>query len=242
MNILVIGDIHGNVEAFQAVLDHAGSQGFQQVWCLGDIVGYGPDPGACLDLLSGYSPLTVAGNHDLAAVGLLAMETFNYYAAEACRWTARNLSKSQKAYLQELPLVQTQETFTLVHGSLRDPVWEYLVHEEAAVANFQLLSTLCCLVAHSHIPFVCRENDQRTLFECLPEGVVVPLNRSRVVINPGSVGQPRDGDPRAAYILYDVDAGTIVLHRVSYDIPATQEKMARTGLPTPLIVRLAMGR
>ena len=242
MNILIIGDIHSNLEAFQAVLDDARNQGFEAVWCLGDIVGYGPDPGACLDLLLDYSPLAIVGNHDRAAVGLLALDTFNNYAAEACRWTASNLSEAQKDYLRELPLVRTEETFTLVHGSLREPVWEYLVHEEAALATLGLLRTDHCLVAHSHLPFMCRESHGRPLFEHLPEDVAVSLGQSRVIINPGSVGQPRDGDPRAAYILYDTDAGTISLHRVRYDVPATQEKMTRAGLPAPLIARLAVGR
>ena len=238
MATLIIGDIHSNLEAFQSVLDHAG---FQEVWCLGDIVGYGPDPGACLDLLMDHSPTAVAGNHDRAAVGLLSLETFNHYAAEACRWTTSNLSEAQQAYLRELPLVLNKDPFTLVHGSLRDPVWEYLVHQEAALGTFRLLETQRCLVAHSHIPFVCRESNQHPLFEPLPEGVALPLGEDHVIINPGSVGQPRDGDARAAYVLYDADAETVTLHRVSYDIAATQEKMARAGLPEPLITRLAAG-
>ena len=242
MATLIIGDIHGNMEAFQAILDHAGDHGgFQEVWSLGDIVGYGPDPGACLDLLLDHSPIAVAGNHDRAAVGLLGLETFSHYAAEACRWTASNLSEAQQSYLRELPLVLTRGAFTLVHGSLRDPVWEYLVHPEAAQTTFGLLETQRCLVAHSHIPFVCREGTQRPLFERLPEVVALPLGQGHVIINPGSVGQPRDGDPRAAYVLYDADADTVTLHRVSYDIAVTQEKMARAGLPEPLITRLAAG-
>ncbi len=241
---LVVGDIHGNLEAFQAVLkDAAGHGGFQELWCLGDAVGYGPDPGPCVDLLRDYLPLTVAGNHDRAAVGLLGLEEFNPYAAQACRWTAENLSETQKAYLQGLPLVATHGEFTLAHGSLRDPVWEYLLDPEAAQATFELLKTTHCLVAHSHIPFICQESGGAPVFKRLPVGVGVPLeSMSRVIVNPGSVGQPRDGDPRAAYMLYDSDARKMALFRVAYDVAATQEKMRRAQLPLPLIDRLAVGR
>ena len=243
MKVLVMGDIHSNLEAFQAVLAHAESNGgFHAIWCLGDVVGYGPDPGPCLALLQQYSPTVVAGNHDRASVGLLGLEEFNYYAAEACRWTSASLSGPQRDYLTELPLVSHQEPFTLVHGSLRDPVWEYLVDAEAARATFALLTTRHCLVAHSHIPFVCLEREGLPGFERLPVGAAVALGETRVVVNPGSVGQPRDGDPRAAYILYDTDAGTITHQRVEYDIPATQKKMAAAGLSYPLIARLAVGR
>lgn len=243
MRALVVSDIHGNLEAFHAVLEDAGAQGgYDEVWCLGDIVGYGPDPGPCLDLLCNLSPVVVAGNHDRAAAGLLGLETFNPYAAESCRWTAANLSQTQIAYLRGLPLVQIQGASTLVHGSLRAPDWEYLVHEEAALATFALLQTSHCFVAHSHVPFLCREVDRRAIFERLPEGVPVSIHQGRLILNPGSVGQPRDRDARAAYVLYDTDAGTVILHRVAYDIPVTQEKMLRAGLPVPLITRLAVAR
>ncbi len=243
MNVLILGDIHGNLEAFHAVLGHATRiGGFQEVWCLGDVVGYGPDPGACVELLQEHSPVTVAGNHDRAAVGLLSLETFNHYAAEACRWTASNLSEAQQAYLKELPLVLNKDPFTLVHGSLRDPVWEYLVDAEAAQATLALLKTRHCLVAHSHIPFLCREGSPYPLFERLPEAKPVLLPQGRAVVNPGSVGQPRDGDPRAAYILYDTDAGSVTIHRVEYEIRATQRRMAEARLPVPLIMRLPLGQ
>ncbi|MEK7777580.1 MAG: metallophosphoesterase family protein [Chloroflexota bacterium] len=243
MKALILGDIHGNLEAFQAVLGHAARmEGFQEVWCLGDVVGYGPDPGACVDLLQEQSPVTVAGNHDRAAVGLLGLDEFNPYAAEACRWTASKLSETQKTYLRGLPLVLTQGPFTLVHGSLRDPVWEYLLDAEAAQATLALLQTRRCLVAHSHIPFLCRDGSPYPLFERLPEAKPMPLGQGRAVVNPGSVGQPRDGDPRAAYILYDADAGSVTLHRVEYEIRATQRKMAEARLPAPLIMRLPLGR
>ncbi len=243
MNVLIVGDIHSNLEAFQAVLDDAAARGgFNEVWCLGDIVGYGPDPAACVDLLRRYSPIAVAGNHDRASVGLLGLESFNDYAAFACRWTALNLSEEQIAYLKWLPLVHAQGSSTMVHGSLRDPVWEYLLRPEAAIATFNLLQTSRCLVAHSHIPFICRADQELPAFQRLTEGTPVALGDARLILNPGSVGQPRDGDPNAAYVRYDDTTDTATLHRVKYDISTTQEKMVRAGLPEPLIARLAFGQ
>lgn len=243
MRVLLIGDIHSNLEALRQVLDHAHDNGgFHSVWCLGDIVGYGPDPIACLDIIRDLTPTVVAGNHDRAAAGLIPIDTFNEYAAEACRWTTRSLDQGHIDYLKALPLSHTEGSFTMVHGSLRDPVWEYLVDQQAALATFGLLETGRCLVAHSHIPFVCRESEDGPQFERLPEGVATPLGQGRTIVNPGSVGQPRDGDPRAAYILLDTGLATVTLHRISYDIPTTQEKMARADLPAPLIDRLSLGR
>ena len=242
MRILIVGDIHSNLEAFQSVLNHAEGQGsFQKVWCLGDTVGYGPDPGPCIDLLLQHTPLNVAGNHDHGSVGLVSLDAFNPYAAFACRWTALNLSEEQKAYLKNLPLTQTEEAFTMAHGSLRDPIWEYLLDQEAATATFHLLKTLRCLVAHSHIPFICVDAPRGPAFLPLPEGKPMPLKDQRIILNPGSVGQPRDGDPRASYVMYDDSTQSVTLHRVEYDIPATQEKMAHAKLPEPLITRLALG-
>lgn len=243
MRILILGDIHSNLEAFQAVLQRAEDRGdFDKVWCLGDTVGYGPDPGPCLDLLRQYNPVNIAGNHDHAAVGLVGLDAFNPLAASACQWTARNLSEEQKAYLKSLPLTHTEGSFTLAHGSLRDPLWEYLVNPEAASATFLLLKTLRCLVSHSHVPFLCQENQGSPTFYQLPGSAPVALEDHRVILNPGSVGQPRDGDPRASFVLYDEDTNSIVLHRVDYPIAVTQQKMLHIGLPAELALRLEYGR
>ncbi len=242
MRILILGDVHGNLEALQAVLRHAeGQEGFEAMWCLGDTVGYGPDPGPCLDLLAQHAPLNVAGNHDYGAVGMADLAAFNDNAALACRWTAAQLSEAHKAYLKSLPTTLVHQGFTMAHGSLRDPIWEYLVTREAASATFQLLQTRRCLVSHSHVPFLCQETARGPDFGLLREGVSQEMPAQRLILNPGSVGQPRDGDPRASYLLLNDATQSVTLHRVAYDIPVTQKKMAMAGLPEALIRRLALG-
>ena len=197
MRALIVADIHSNLEAFQAVLDDAAIRGgFGEIWCLGDVVGYGPNPGECIDLLRRHSYSCVAGNHDLAAAGTLSTEDFNSHAAFAAHWTAAQLVSEHAQFLSSLPEVVNKEEFTLVHGSLRLPVHEYLMSNESARGTFQLLLSRFCLVGHSHIPFVCREGALQNDFEPFPEDYPHHLGEERLIINPGGVGQPRDGDPR----------------------------------------------
>ena len=243
MRALILGDIHANLEAFHAVVEDARHRGgFDEVWCLGDVVGYGPDPVACTELLRRQKHVCVVGNHDLAAIGRLDVGDFNPHAAAANRWTARRLRPEDVVYLLQLPEKLHVGCFTLVHGSLRHPIWEYLLSAEAAGATFELLDTACCLVGHSHVPFLCRETSQGYLFEEFAEGESFPLKEERWIVNPGAVGQPRDGDPRSSYAIYDDEEGSLVRHRVEYDIATTQEKMRRAGLPGVLIRRLSYGR
>ena len=243
MRALIVSDVHSNLEAFRSVVVHASSNGgFHQIWQLGDLVGYGPDPGGCIDLLQEYDHLGVAGNHDMAAVGRLGLELFNPYAATAVRWTRTQLSDDHKDYLRKLPLRVEANDFTAVHGSPRDPVWEYVVSRDTAIANFGHFSTRRCLVGHSHLPFICRLRDSGAEFLDFPVNVAMALGSERCIINPGSVGQPRDGVPTASYAIYDSDAGTITHQRSAYDIPGTQQKMRERGLPGYLIDRLAEGR
>ena len=242
MRALILSDIHSNLEAFRAVLDDALAKGgFDEVWCLGDTVGYGPDPGECIELLRRQSCICVVGNHDLAAVGRLSTSDFNSHAAFAAQWTASQLVPEHGQFLASLPEIARREGFTLVHGSLRVPVLEYLVSVEVAIATFQLLESRFCLVGHSHIPFICREGDSECTFERFPEGDPVHLGEERLIINPGGVGQPRDGDPRPSYVIYDSDEGTLQRNRVVYEIATTQQKMRQAGLPEPLILRLDRG-
>ncbi len=256
MRAIILSDIHSNLEALEAVLTDAQARGgFQEVWCLGDTVGYGPDPGPCLDLLcpsaEGLRPSAegprchnlriVAGNHDHAAVGKLDVTEFNAAAAAAARWTAGQLSPAHAAFLAGLPLVVTQGAFTLVHGSLRAPLWEYLLEPEAALGTLERLTTRYCLVGHSHIPFICRENQGLPQFVEFTEDWTFTLGEERWIINPGGVGQPRDRDPRPSYAIYDSLPGTVARHRVTYPIAQTQEKMRRAGLPQTLIQRLDFG-
>ena len=244
MRIAIISDIHANLAAFEAVLAHAGAAGrVDALWCLGDTVGYGPHPNECVALLRSYEHRAVAGNHDLAACGKMGTEDFNDAAAQAAQWTAEQLSTSSRAYLTELPLIVTEGDFTLVHGSLRWPEWEYLLSSEQAQAHLELQTTPYGLVGHSHLPFVC-ESDGSTPPRLVPaaDGDRVELGERRLILNPGGAGQPRDGDPRAPYALYDSDEGGVTYYRVEYNIESTQHAMEAAGLPAWLSERLRYGR
>src|SRR3990172_7681739 len=244
MRVAIVSDIHSNLPAFEAVLLHAESGGrVEALWCLGDIVGYGPPPNECIAQLRRYEHRAVAGNHDLAACGRMWTEEFNEAAARAVDWTAEQLSHASRAYLEELPMVVSEGDFTLVHGSLRWPEWEYLLSSEQAQAHLELQQTPYGLVGHSHLPFVCREQKgSPPTLRPATDGERVELGDQRLILNPGGVGQPRDGDPRAAYALYDGDARVVTYHRVEYDIAVTQQAMEAAGLPRWLIERLSYGR
>ncbi|MBI2165852.1 MAG: metallophosphoesterase family protein [Chloroflexi bacterium] len=243
MRALIISDVHSNLEALQAVLEDARRKGgFDEVWCLGDLVGYGPDPGPCIDLLRSLPLIAVAGNHDLAAVGRLGLEEFNPVAAEANRWTARRLRPEHAAFLASLPLRIERDDFILVHGSPRDPVWEYVGWWPDPAGNFQAYGTHYCLVGHSHTPFLCLATPTGCRFEAFQEKVSVSLAEERLILNPGSVGQPRDGDPRSSYAVLESQARRIELHRVDYNLALTQTKIREAGLPAWLAERLAQGQ
>jgi predicted phosphodiesterase len=244
MRYVILSDIHGNLDAFKAVLDDVASRGgFDQIWCLGDIVGYGPEPKECIQLLRQYDHICVAGNHDWAAVGNVELSDFNPEAAAACLWTAQQLSLDDVAFLKALPLRLYCGDFTLVHGSPREPIWEYLLSIQSAKVNFNYFQTRFCLVGHSHVPLLFESSDARDepLFHQLSSEAVIELGENRLIINPGGVGQPRDGDPRASYAIYDSDNGAIWHYRIPYDIAATQQKMMACGLPPPLAARLSYG-
>ena len=242
MRALIVSDIHSNLEALDAVVADAGQRGgFDCVWCLGDMVGYGPDPSECLRLLREFDLMVVAGNHDYAAAGVIDAADFNGAAYAAIRWTAEQLDGDDKRFLSELPTVSLEPPFTLVHGSLRAPIEEYLLHPSQALATFELLTTPYCMVGHSHQPFICREMAPAPLFLPLPRDGRAALDNGRCIINPGSVGQPRDRDTRASYAIFDNDGLGIEHYRVEYDIAATQDKMRRAKLPEYLVDRLGYG-
>ena len=244
MRILIAADIHANLDALKAVLRHAEkSGGIDRLWCPGDIVGYGPEPASCIALVRGYQHVAVAGNHDLAAAGKITTGDFNPAAAEAAAWTAGQLGYEERGYLAQLPDVAFEGDFTLVHGSLRAPIWEYVLSMPAMEAQFRLMETRYSVLGHSHVPFLTEEGDDgRVWMSNWQDGDLVNLPESRLIINPGGVGQPRDGDPRAAYALYDSDDRTITLHRVEYDVTATQQKIRAADLPASLADRLAYGQ
>ena len=242
MRALILSDIHANYEALTAVLDDAVERGgFDVVWCLGDLVGYGPDPGSCLDLLSTYDMVAVTGNHDMVAAGKMNSEDFNGAAKAAISWTAGRLTEEEREFLASLPEVAEVQEFTLVHGSLRAPVQEYLLGPEAGEATLRRMKSRFCLVGHSHIPFICQETVGSPTFRQFTEDQVFSLGRERLIINPGCVGQPRDRDPRPSYAIYDSDAATVERHRVNYSMSVTQRKMREANLPEYLIERLDHG-
>ena len=242
MKALILSDIHANFEALTAVMDDAVTRGgCDAIWCLGDLVGYGPDPGPCLDLLGSYDILAVTGNHDMVAAGKMSSEDFNGAAAAAIRWTTEQITEEEREFLAVLPEVTEVQDFTLVHGSLRAPVEEYLLGPEAGEATLRRMKTRFGLVGHSHIPFICRETGGPPLFHRFTEGQVFPLGEERLIINPGCVGQPRDRDPRPSYAIYDSEAATVERHRVNYSMPVTQRKMREANLPEYLIDRLEHG-
>ncbi len=242
MQYLVISDIHANLAALEAVLNDAPD--FDELWCLGDLVGYGPKPNECIERVRNLPHTSLAGNHDQAALGKLSLSHFNAIARTANEWTQQELTASSRTYLNGLSSSLQQGDFFLAHGSPREPVWEYIMDANTAHRNFEHFSTPFCLVGHTHIPvmFTLDEEHGRAepRFPRLAEPV--ELGPERAIINPGSVGQPRDGDPRASYAILDVEEMTWEFRRVSYPISITQERMRAKGLPQRLIDRLQMGR
>jgi diadenosine tetraphosphatase ApaH/serine/threonine PP2A family protein phosphatase len=209
-------------------------------------VGYGPQPSQCIERLRELGALSVAGNHDRAATGALSTDDFNQDAATAARWTERQLTDEERSFLDDLPEIESQDDFTLVHGTLRAPIWEYLHSHEAALAHLERQESPFSLVGHTHIPTLVVE-DAALEHGCelypLRDGVMIQLDlERRMIINPGGVGQPRDVDPRASYAVYDTEDDVLSLHRVEYDIPAVQRLMEEAGLPRWLIERLAVGQ
>lgn len=242
MRYLILSDIHSNLEAFEAVLEDAGP--VDQVWCLGDVVGYGPDPNGCVARLRSMDHLCVAGNHDWATVGKLDLSDFNPDAREANLWNRQQLTPSNLAYLESLPETLVQGDFTLLHGSPRHPIWEYIIYASTAEVNFEHFNTPYCLVGHTHTPVVFRQqNDDGQSSETLAPQVDQPmhLRSERLIINPGSVGQPRDGNPRASYAVLDDEARTFEHRRVAYPWEKTQAKMMGQDLPLRLVLRLQYG-
>jgi predicted phosphodiesterase len=245
MRILIISDIHANLVALETVIADAGN--FDRVWCLGDVVGYGPEPNACIERLRTLNPLCLAGNHDWAVLDKLDLEEFNPDARRAALWTREQLTPTNREWLRALSERVPTELgiFTLVHGSPRYPIWEYVLTPAVAHINFDFFDTPICLMGHTHVPVVYRYHASReahtTSAEALPENTPLALGPERMMINPGSIGQPRDGDPRAAYALLDPDAGTLTHRRVEYDVGATQAKMQQANLPARLITRLTYG-
>ncbi len=241
MKVAVLADVHANLPALETVLQHAEREGAERVWVLGDIVGYGPDPDAVVRELKARDCAAVMGNHDAAAVGILTTADFNPVAAAAAEWTANAIEEDTRAFLRGLPPVLELGEVTLVHGTLREPLWEYLITYEAARAHFERQRTPLSLVGHTHVPLLLRERGGEIAVERPVPGQRIPLGDDQLCLNPGSVGQPRDGDPRASYAILDLAEGWATIHRLEYPIALTQERIRAAGLPEALAARLSLG-
>lgn len=242
MRILVVSDIHANYSALEAVLRDAGQ--YDETWCLGDLIGYGPDPNLVIEEMRQLPGLTcMLGNHDVAVLGRMELAAFNGDARRSLTWTLNVLTADNMEFLRSLPhTTGVRGDVTLAHGSPRDPVWEYVLNTLSARLNFEHFSTPYCFVGHSHIQsmFQLDETNDRVSMALARVGRATPL-KPRAIINPGSVGQPRDRDPRAAYAIYDTEGHTWEPRRVDYDIEAVQERVREAGLPEKHALRLAEG-
>ncbi len=240
MRTAIFGDIHANLEALEAVLADAAQQGVIQYVCLGDVVGYNADPVACLDKIREMNCPTVKGNHDQEASEDHSLDNMNPVAAYALQWTREQLDDDHRLWLKRLRMVRQVSDYTIVHSTLDQPVhWNYVTNRFDAMSNFSYQFTQICFHGHTHVPKIYVKSDK--VREVAAESVIIEPN-AKYFINAGSVGQPRDGDPRACYAIYDNESKIIVFRRVEYDIATTQRKILEAGLPEMLAERLQEGR
>ncbi|HYZ19595.1 MAG TPA: metallophosphoesterase family protein [Gaiellaceae bacterium] len=241
MRVAVISDVHGNLHALEAVLAALAEDAPDEVWSLGDVVGYGPRPNPCCELVAARARIGLAGNHDLGVLGAIDLDEFSNEAAESARWTRTVLLDESRAYLEKLPSQATAPDAQLFHASPRDPVWDYVLTADAALEALELTEAPVVLVGHSHVALAIGLDSQELSGGLAPAGHEVDLSRGRWLLNPGSVGQPRDGDPRAAYLLLDREAQQARFCRVSYAVERTQAEIRERNLPDALAHRLAHG-
>ena len=246
MRVAVLSDIHSNRQALEAVLAAVEEAGVEEVWCLGDLVGYGADPDACTALVRERCDVCLAGNHDLALLGAIEIKTFSETAATAVEWTRENVSAETLEFLGTLHPYGSREEIGLFHASPRDPIWEYVLSTDQAEAGLDVQSERVGLIGHSHIAlFFVRAVGIRPSFAQgaqAGDGTEIDLADGKWLLNPGSVGQPRDGDPRAAWLELDTEAWVGRYHRVSYDIEGAAAAILSAGLPSVLAERLEVGR
>jgi predicted phosphodiesterase len=241
MRVAVVSDIHSNLHALEAVLAAIEAEAPDELWCLGDLVGYGPRPNECCAAIAERADVCLAGNHDLAVRGTIDLEEFGGEAGIAAKWTREVLDSKAQALLDGLQPEGAAHGVALYHGSARDPIWEYVLSDEGALATFRLASSPVVLVGHSHVALeiILRGDDLGG--GLAPADTELELGGVRAILNPGSVGQPRDSDPRAAYLLLDLDAQRVSFRRVEYDVARTQQEMRAVGLPEMLAARLELG-
>ncbi len=243
MRVAVISDIHANLAALEAVLAAIDDEAPDAVWCLGDLVGYGPRPNECCAAMAERAGIALCGNHDLGVLGTIHLREFSYEAAAAAQWTREALSEEAGAYLRTLApaAVADEGAVELYHASPRDPVWEYVLTDAAADAAFRHTSASLILVGHSHVALAITHEDGAIQGGLAPDGTELDLAQRRWLLNPGSVGQPRDGDTRAAYVLLDLERRFATFRRVAYSVADTQREIRELRLPEALATRLAHG-
>jgi predicted phosphodiesterase len=241
VKVAVVSDVHANLHALDSVLAAIDADPPDELWCLGDLVGYGARPNECCELIEARASICLAGNHDLAVRGTIDLSEFSGDAAVAASWTQTVLSEPARAYLDTLEPQGERSGVALYHGSARDPVWEYVLSDEAAVATLVLTDGPLALVGHSHVALQVSLRERSLDGGLAPAGTALDLADGQWLLNPGSVGQPRDGDPRAAFLLLDLDARRAEFRRVDYDIARTQSEIREAGLPEALAERLATG-
>jgi predicted phosphodiesterase len=243
MRVALVSDIHGNRHAFEAVLEDIDGSECEELWCLGDLVGYGADPDACVELARRHAAICLAGNHDLGVRGDLPLEDFSRGAALAARWTQETISAETREYLASLEPLNLEEAVGLYHASPRDPVWEYVLSALQAELCLDVQSQRVCLIGHSHVALsFARFSGQAATGETRSDGEELDLGSGEWLINPGSVGQPRDGDPRAAWLELDLDGWKATYRRVDYDIEGAAAAIRAARLPDSLAERLAYGQ
>jgi predicted phosphodiesterase len=242
MRVAVFSDIHANLAALEAVLEAIDAETPDMLWCLGDLIGYGPKPNECTAVVRERADVCLCGNHDLGILGTIDLSEFSGDAGFAARWTQEVLDPDARAFLETLEPTGRSDGVALYHGSARDPVWEYVLSGDAAYATLRLTTEQIVLVGHSHVALEVRLHELLVEGGLAAAGTQLDLADARWVMNPGSVGQPRDGDPRAAWMLLDLDAQRAEFRRVDYDIERTQAEMRAVGLPEPLVTRLAAGQ
>jgi len=246
LRVAVLSDIHANQPALEAALAAIDGVGVDEIWCLGDVVGYGAQPDACAELVRERCDLCLVGNHDIAVLGGLDISSFSESAATAVEWTLGEASEATLEFLRGLEPAGSREGIGLFHASPRDPVWEYVLSTDQAEAGFDAQRERIGLIGHSHVAlFFCRPVGARhgeTQGAQASDGALVGLENGDWLLNPGSVGQPRDGDPRAAWLELDTEELTARFHRVTYDVALAAETILAAGLPSQLAERLGVGR
>jgi predicted phosphodiesterase len=241
MRVAVVSDIHANYHALEAVLAAISVENVDEVWCLGDTVGYGPRPNRCCAVIRERAAFCLIGNHDLAALGELPLETFNDDAAAAARWTQATLERDGRAFLAALAPSGARVGAELFHASPLDPVWDYVLSRDGARLSLLATQAPLVLVGHSHVQLAFGSDHGPVAGGVASDGQEIDLSQGRWLLNPGSVGQPRGGDPRAAWLLIDQDARRATFRRTPYPIERTQGEMQLRGLPDSLASRLEHG-